>query len=87
VLCRAVQGLAAAGTWSVGNAVVADVYPMEIRGVAFGIFMGPGVSQWQQQQQQLAVWSLPAGRKDDGSSSSSSCCVLMGHVCTALHGC
>jgi hypothetical protein len=85
VLCRAVQGLAAAGTWSVGNAVVADVYPIEIRGVAFGIFMGPGVSQ---QQQQLPVWSLPAGRKDDGSSSSSSsCCVLMGHVCTALHGC
>lgn len=44
IACRSVQGLAAAGTWSVGNAVVADVYPIEIRGVAFGIFMMPGVS-------------------------------------------
>lgn len=40
---RGIQGLAAAGTWAVGNAVVADVYPIEIRGQAFGIFMSPGV--------------------------------------------
>lgn len=44
-LCRGIQGLAAAGTWAVGNAVVADVFPIEIRGQAFGIFMAPGVSR------------------------------------------
>jgi len=27
----------------VGNAVVADIYPIEIRGVAYGVFMMPGV--------------------------------------------
>lgn len=42
-MCRTFQGLAASGTWSVGNAVVADIYPMEIRGVAYGVFMMPGV--------------------------------------------
>lgn len=43
LLGRTVQGLAASGTWSVGNAVVADIYPIEIRGVAYGVFMMPGM--------------------------------------------
>eukprot|EP00775_Hariotina_reticulata_P000937 gene937-1263_t len=39
---RAVQGFAASGTWAIGNAVVTDIYPAEIRGLAVGIYMLPG---------------------------------------------
>eukprot|EP00775_Hariotina_reticulata_P007762 gene7762-7961_t len=42
--CRGLQGLAAAGTWAVGNAVVADVFPPSQRGMAYGVFMMPAVS-------------------------------------------
>ena len=44
LVCRSLQGLAAAGTFAVGNATVADVYPPSRRGFAFGVYMMPGVS-------------------------------------------
>ncbi|GGE57362.1 MFS transporter [Priestia taiwanensis] len=55
VLARALQGIAAAATWTAGLALLADVYPKEERGKAMGIalsgqaagmLLGPTMGGW-----------------------------------------
>jgi MFS transporter, DHA1 family, solute carrier family 18 (vesicular amine transporter), member 1/2 len=55
ILARALQGIAAAATWTAGLALLADVYPQEERGKAMGIalsgqaagmLLGPTMGGW-----------------------------------------